>query len=250
MNRVKVGFFSLSQRSPSGDDRPYLEWHQTDHMPEQYQLPGMILGQRWVSTPECRDVRAAQVDEWAGVDHVVCYLMGNPVDETLDEFLALGRRLAERGRFSQSLPSRYRGALRLLEAQAAARVLVSAEVVPFRPHRGIYLIVEEPVEPVGAGALDAYRRRTYTEILPELVAVPGVAGAWTYATTPSIRRPMFTGGQYRMTVCYLDDDPAAVGPRLAPVLEQIWEGAPVRPLLAAPYRSVISWEWDRLGRPE
>ena len=50
MNRVKVGFFSLSHASPSGDDRPYLEWHQMDHMPEQYQLPGMILGQRWAST--------------------------------------------------------------------------------------------------------------------------------------------------------------------------------------------------------
>ena len=44
MNRVKVGFFSLSHHSPSGDDRPYLEWHQLDHMPEQYQLPGLVLG--------------------------------------------------------------------------------------------------------------------------------------------------------------------------------------------------------------
>ena len=44
MNRVKVGFFSLSERSETGDDRSYLRWHQMDHMPEQYQLPGLILG--------------------------------------------------------------------------------------------------------------------------------------------------------------------------------------------------------------
>ena len=50
MNRVKVGFFSLSNGSTTGDDRPYLGWHQLDHMPEQYQLPGMVLGQRWAST--------------------------------------------------------------------------------------------------------------------------------------------------------------------------------------------------------
>ncbi|HEX4244447.1 MAG TPA: hypothetical protein VHY77_02680, partial [Acidimicrobiales bacterium] len=115
MNRVKVGFFSLSHRSTTGDDRPYLEWHQLDHMPEQYQLPGLVLGQRWASTPACREARAAAVDGWAKVDHVVCYLMGNPVDETIDDFFTLGRHLAELGRFSLSLPSQYRGALRLLE---------------------------------------------------------------------------------------------------------------------------------------
>ena len=64
MNRVKVGFFSLSHRSPTGDDRPYLQWHQLDHLPEQYQLPGMILGRRWASTPACRSARAAEVGEY------------------------------------------------------------------------------------------------------------------------------------------------------------------------------------------
>ena len=89
MNKVKVGFFSLSRRATDGDDRGYLEWHQLDHMPEQYQLPGLVLGQRWASTPACREARAAGVEGWSEVDHVVCYLMGNPVDETIDDFFAL-----------------------------------------------------------------------------------------------------------------------------------------------------------------
>jgi hypothetical protein len=244
VNRVKVGFFSLSHPSPTGDDRPYLAWHQLDHMPEQYQLPGLLLGQRWASTPACRAARAAGVETWSDVDHLACYLMGNPVDETIDEFLALGRRLAELGRFSAALPSQYRGALRLLEAHAAPRALISAEVVPFRPHRGVYLIVEEPTDPA---AQDAHLQRRHTELLPELVSVPGVAGAWSYATTPAIRRSMFTDGDYRMTVCYLDDEPATVGERLGPVLDRMWRSAPVRPLLAAPFESVIPWDWDRFG---
>ncbi|HUD18320.1 MAG TPA: hypothetical protein VMQ59_13720 [Acidimicrobiales bacterium] len=244
MNRVKVGFFSLSHRSPTGDDRPYLAWHQMDHMPEQYQLPGMVLGQRWASTPACRAARAAEVDDWSKVEHVVCYLMGNPVDETIEEFLALGRRLAELGRFSQALPSQYRGGLRLLEAHAAPRTLVSAEVVPFRPHRGIYLIVEEPTDP---SAQDGYAQHKHTVLLPELVSVAGVAGAWSYTTTPAIHRPMFTAGEYRMTVCYLDDEPATVGERLQPVLDRAWASAPVRPLLAAPFESMMRWDWDRFG---
>jgi hypothetical protein len=242
MNRVKVGFFSLSRHSASGDDRPYLEWHQLDHMPEQYQLPGLILGQRWASTPACRAARAAEVDDWSLVEHAVCYLMGNPVDETIDEFLTFGRHLAELGRFSQGLPSQYRGGLRLLEAHASPRALISAEVVPFRPHRGIYLIIEEPTD---QAAQDAYIQRRHVELVPELVSVPGVAGAWSYATTPSIRRPMFTEGSYRMTVCYLDDDPATVAERLAPVVSRASASAPVRLLLAAPFESMMLWDWDR-----
>ncbi len=249
MNRVKLGFFSLSHRSSGGDDRPYLEWHQMDHMPEQYQLPGLVLGQRWASTPACRSVRVVDVDGWSSVEHVVCYLMGNPVHETIDEFLNLGRHLAELGRFPHALPSQYRGGLRLLETLAARRVLVSSEVVPFRPHKGIYLIVEEPTDPTDRSAQDAYVQRMHVELLPELVSVPGVAGAWAFATSPSIRRPMFTEGDYRMTVCYLDDDPASVGERLAPLLDRWWSQAPARPLLAAPYESMISWDWNRFAPP-
>ncbi len=246
MNRVKVGFFSISHHSETGDDRSYLRWHQLDHMPEQYLLPGLVLGQRWASTPACRAVRVAEVGEWSKVEHVVCYLMGNPVDETIDEFLNLGRHLAELGRFDVGLPSQYRGALRLLEARAAPRALIADEVVPFRPHRGIYLIVEEIADPSGQ---DAFLQRLHTEILPELVAVPGVAGAWTFSTTPVIRRAMFTDGSFRMTLCYLDDDPAAVGERLAPLVEGIWAAAPSVPRLAAPFESLVSWDWERFGPP-
>ena len=244
MNRVKAGFFSLSHHAASGDDRDYLDWHQLDHMPEQYQLPGLVAGQRWASTQACRASRAVEVGDWSLVEHVVVYLMGNPLDETIDEFLRLGRQLAELGRFSVSLPSQYRGALRLLRTFAAPRVLISSDVVPFRPHRGIELIVEELDDDAPQ---DAFLHRMHTDVLPGLVSVDGVSGAWSYGTTPSIRRPMFSDGRFRMTVCYLDDDPAVVGERLGPVLEEAWREAPSRLLLAAPYESMMIWDWGRFG---
>jgi hypothetical protein len=246
MNKVKLGFFSLSHSSPGGDDRDYLAWHQLDHMPEQYLLPGLLFAQRWASTPACLSARAAAVDTWADVAHVVCYLMGNPVDETLDEFFTLGRALAEKGRFSQSLPSQFLAGLRLLEAQASPRALIADDVVPFRPNTGIYLIVEEPT---AEGMQDHALQQLHTEVLPALVDVPGVAGALAFGTTPAIRRPTFTPGIFRITACYLDEDPATVGARLAPVLEQIWRSSPVRPLLAAPFESMMRWDWDRFGPP-
>lgn len=244
MNKIKLGFFSLSHHSADGDDRGYLEWHQLDHMPEQYQLPGLVFGARWASTPACEAVRAAAVDDWALTAHVVCYLMGNPLDETIDEFFTLGRTLAEMGRYSQALPKQYLAGLRLLHSLASPRALISNEVVPFRPNRGIYLIVEETGEPA---LQDAYIQRMHTEVLPKLVAVPGVAGALSFGTTPAIRRDTFSPGSYRITNCYLDDDPATVGERLAPVLEEIWKDAPVRPVLAAPFESMMIWDWDRFG---
>ena len=177
---------------------------------------------------------------------MVCYLMGNPVDETLDEFFTLGRHLAELGRFPVSLPPQYRGGLRLLEAVASPRVLVSAEVVPFRPHRGVYVIIDEPD---GQVPQDESLQRIHTGILPSLVAVPGVAGAWSYATSPQIRRPMFSEGRLRIIVCYLDEDPATVGERLSPLVDQLWSTSPSRLLLGAPFESLIAPDLDRFGPP-
>lgn len=245
MNRVKVGFFSISEHAEGGDDRPYLGWHQLDHMPEQYQLPGLVAGQRWASTGACRASRAAEEEDWRAVAHVVCYLMGEPLDQTLDDFLGLGQKLTDMGRFSHRLPSRYTGALSLLETHAAPRALVVPEVVPFRPNRGVYLVVEEPTDRT---AWDDYLQRAHTETLPELVGIPGVAGAWVFGTSPSISpRANFSPGRFRMTLYYLDDDPATVGGRLAEPLERSWKGAPTKPLLAAPFESMMIWDWDRFG---
>jgi hypothetical protein len=213
-------------------------------MPEQYQLPGLVLGQRWASTPACRAARGAEVGTWTRVEHVVSYLMGEPVQQTVDDFLHLGRQLAEMGRFSQHLPSEYLSALTLVETHAAPRALVSPEVIPFRPNRGVYLVVEAPGESPG---WDEYLRRTHAEVLPALLQEDGVAGAWVFASTPLVERESFTPGRYRITIFYLDEDPADVGARLGPALHKTWDGAPTTPVLAAPFESMLRWDWQRFS---
>jgi hypothetical protein len=244
VNRVKVGFFSLTRPSPTGDDRPYLAWHQLDHMPEQYRLPGMVLGQRWTSTPACRQARAAEVEGWSSVEHVVCYLMSDPVDPTVDDFLSLGQELADAGRYPHVMPSLYRGALRLVETVAAPRVLVSAEVVPFRPHRGVYLVVEELDAASGSAAAKEPLGPLPADVMVALTGVPGVAGAWVFATSPDLRRTMFSEGRLRITVCYLDDEPVAVADRLADTVGRLRGAASARLLLAAPFESIVRWDWE------
>ncbi len=56
MNRVRAAFFSFTPPAPPGDDMGgYLRWHLLDHMPEQYQLPGILHATRWMAGDDCRD---------------------------------------------------------------------------------------------------------------------------------------------------------------------------------------------------
>ena len=214
--------------------------HQLDHMPEQYQIPGLVLGQRWRSSPECNRARAVESEQLAPVRHAVCYLMTEPVQRTLDDFFELGRRLAELGRYPHPRRSLLLGAFHVLATYAAPRALISGEVVPYRPNRGIYLLVEQPTD---LARLDAWLRWGHEENLPELVSMDGVAGAWTYTSSPLYRRETSTPGEYRVTACYLDEDPATVAEGLRSLLDRRWRDAPVKPLLAAPFETLVPGQW-------
>ena len=154
MNRVKAGIFSLTPPAPDDDD--YLRWHLLDHMPEQYQLPGIVYGLRWIADGDYPGHRLAADGPLGEIGNAVHYLVGDPVEETFDDFVTLGRALRENGRFPVTRASLQVAGLRLLQWQSSPRALISAEVVPFRPHRGVLLIVEEsvggPPEPMVAMA--------------------------------------------------------------------------------------------------
>ena len=79
----------------------YLRWHLLDHLPEQYSIPGIRLGTRWRADDRCVALRSGAAAELAPVRHAVCYLMTEPVEETLTAFARLGRRLAEAGRYPE-----------------------------------------------------------------------------------------------------------------------------------------------------
>jgi hypothetical protein len=243
MNRVRVGFFSFTEITDAAEHRAYNEWHQLDHMPEQYPLPGLVAGQRWVASPRCRAAWAVAGDPLAAVHYVTLYLMGAPVEATLVDFLELGRRLHGLGRFHEHRRSHLSGPFQFMEAAAAPRVLISPEAVPHRPNRGIYVLVENlPAD--GGASLDAFVRRDHEEVVPTLLGVPGVAGVWSFATAAHLGRLGWSPGRRRITVCYLDDDPVAVSAALAPVVHDRWRDAPVEPVLAGSFEAITPWEWD------
>src|ERR1019366_2485043 len=174
MNKVKVGFFSFTEITDPAEHHSYNEWHQLDHMPEQYPLPGMAFGQRWVSTPDCRAARVVDGDLLAPVHYVTLYLMTEPVTATLEAFHVLGGELRKVGRFHQHRRACLSGPFAVATIDAAPRVLISAEAVPYRPNRGAYIVVED-LPPPGAGAEGDAN-------VAGLIQIPGVAGVWSFVS--------------------------------------------------------------------
>lgn len=217
---VTAAFVSLSARHPEGRDAEYLRWHALDHRPEQHRLDGLRGSLRLVSTPDCRAARAAAKSPYDDVDHVMTYLLRDR--SVLEPFYALGAALGAGGRMPLRLPSLGPTTFDVAGMAASPEVVVGADVLPWRPARGGYLVLEEGGAPAG-----------------ELVSVAGVTGAWWATSDPA------DGEVRQMTWCFLDDDPVEVAERIRPALERRWEGSSVAPLLAAPFHVAVPFEWDR-----
>jgi len=238
VNRVRAGFFSITPPAPADDDGSYLRWHLLDHMPEQYRLPGVVHGMRWIADGVLPAHRIAATGELSDVGGAVNYLFSDPVQQTCDDFMALGGQLRAVGRFPQSRPSLQVRLMELQDTYAAPAALVSPEVVPFRPPRGALLLVEEPV-----GDATAWRDWLTREHYPDLLATEGVAGVWQYGATDAWTvQPTCQGAPQFITVIYLDRDPVATTNLLAPVVETRWASAAVRPTFAGPLRTMMQWD--------
>ena len=227
---VTTLFVSMTDRHPEGLDAGYIEWHCVDHRPEMHRLPAMRASLRLVSTPKCRAVRAASDGPYDRVDHVMTYLMTGDTDTALEEFKVLNYVLREVGRTPYLLPIVQRAVYRFGGVAAAPRIVVGADVLPWWPPCGVYVLLERGAAPVSA-----------------LLEVPGVAGLLWAAGVPK-GEPFSIGADntgLQITYCYLDDDPVGAAVRLRPALEKRWADAKVVPLLAAPFRTIVPNEWER-----
>lgn len=223
---IRYAFLSLSARHAEGRDEEYIEWHSLDHRPEQYRLPELRNALRLVSTPECRALRAASVPEYDAIDHVMTYLFIG--DDDIAAFSELGRALGEGGRMPIRLPSVGFVTARLAGKVAAPRVVAGSDVIPWRPHHGTYLIIEE-------GHADP----------AALVDLPGVAGVWWYhGVQPPAQFGTVSAGR-QATFCYLDEDPVAMAPRLNQAMQQRWASGAIKGLFAAPLYNIVPFEWGR-----
>ncbi len=218
-------FVSMARRHPEGRDAEYLRWHTLDHRPEQHRLAGVRASLRLVSTPECRAARAPGDERFDAIDHVMTYFF---TDESgLTSFLELSSALGGADRKLPLLPPVQRGVYAIEHKSAAPRIKAGADVLPWWPIRGVYLLLES-----GAGAPT------------DLVDADGVGGIWSVVSQDVDARLASAPAGQTLTYCFLDDEPVEVAKRLRPVLEARWQGG-ITPLLAAPFYPVIPYEWDR-----
>lgn len=223
---ITTAFVSMATRHPDGTDSEYLRWHTLDHRPEQHRLSSVRASLRLVSTPQCRAARAFSGGRFEAVDHVMTYFFADLGG--LDAFNELSTALGDAGRKLALLPHVERGVYGLQTKVAAPRVKVGADVLPWRPILGAYLMIEHG-----------------TTAPAELSAVDGVAGVWSFESLRVDERLAAAPPGQLLTYCFLDDDPVAVATRLRPLLERRWESTDVTPLFAAPFHPVVPYEWDR-----
>jgi hypothetical protein len=226
---ISTLFVSMATRHPDGTDADYLRWHTLDHRPEQHRLSAVRASSRLVSTPECRAARAATAGPFDAVDHVMTYFFSDVGG--LPGFFELGAALRGAGRMMSLLPPVERGVYEVQAKAAAPRMKVGADVLPWWPILGGYLLVEGLEASAAAASND-------------LLEVDGVIGAWSASAVAAPRMSTAEVGQV-ITYCFLDDDPVATAVRLRPVLETRWNASGIEPLLAAPFHSVVPHEWVR-----
>jgi hypothetical protein len=219
----------MSARHPEGRDADYLAWHSLDHRPEQHRLSALRASLRLVSTPACRAARAITHARYDAVDHLMTYLFANVAG--LTQFGDLSKGLAQAGRVPYLLPSIERAVYALKGSVAAPRIKAGADVLPWWPARGVYVLIEQGEPPPA-----------------QLLEVPGVAGVWWGSSSqlgpPSETIPA-TDVKRLITYCFLDHEPAEAAQALRPVLEKRWKAGGIQPLLAAPFHVLVPYEWSR-----
>ncbi|QFU92488.1 hypothetical protein [Amycolatopsis sp. YIM 10] len=250
-----LAFFSFVRLTDPARHRDYNEWHQLDHRPENLLLPGVIWGDRWASTPDCAELTTAPATEYDALDYIAMYWFRAPAEQSVAEWTDLGEQSFQWGRRPElSYVERpFLGFFEPVKGYAAPRVLVSAEALPFRPNRGIRLTLTRVPDPHGIEAEQAFRWHD-TVGMPGLLALPGVAGGWTFSFQRAQRHPVsphdggpdLSPGSLRLRLLFLDEDPVRIEPEIRG-LEAKWaeegaSGAAEELLLSGPLRTIIPWQ--------
>lgn len=224
---VSTIFVSMSMRHPEGKDADYLYWHTYDHRPEQHRLASVRASLRLVSTAGCRKVRALSGGRYEDVDHVMTYFFRDT--DGLQDFKTLSVALGDAGRKPYLLPVVQRGVYHLDGVAAAPRIKAGADVLPWWPAQGVYLLVEQGLESPA-----------------NLTDVPGVGGAW-WGSGVKFDLPDANSdvSGLQITYCFLDADPVATAERLRPRLENRWKETRTEPLFAAPFFTLVQHDVTR-----
>jgi hypothetical protein len=140
-------FFSFTEIPDPDHHRPYNEWHQLDHRPENLALPGVLYGERWVRSPDCAAVSSASDARFESFHYLNMYWLREPIAESRKAWQDLGSRAFQWGRRPDVSIAR-RNHLQFcdpIKGYVHPRVLVNEDILPIRPNLGVWLSVSRVV---------------------------------------------------------------------------------------------------------
>ncbi|MDP9823929.1 hypothetical protein J2S59_003738 [Nocardioides massiliensis] len=245
-------FFSFPEVVDPERHEDYNAWHQLDHRPENLALPGIVHGERWVRTPQCREAAASLgPDGDAGLSaaqYAAMYWFREPTEQSIREWVELGSTTAEEGRRPDQDWTRRRltGFFAPLRGWVSPREAITTAALPFRPVRGVLLEVWRVTDPRGPAA-DAALRGLHRAVAESVEQTDGIVGAWSFAsrrTTAEDDDGTTTGeeqwGRLQVVVRYCEDDPI----ELVDVLAATAPDPVLTPLLRTPLLTITPWTWD------
>ena len=247
-------FFGFTALTDPDRHREYNEWHQLDHLPENLLQPGVAWGDRWVLTPDCAELSVVGDPAHAGHQYALMYWFRDPADESMAVWRDVNERTVHWGRRPELgwTSRRPLGFFNPVKGYVHPRVLVSADALPFRPHRGVWLSLTRVPAPQTPEAVRLFARYD-REWLPGLLGCPGVAGAWTFSYaagpggfgSPGDEDPV-APGTLILHLLYLDGDPVAAT-RAIQAARAEWadDAASVEQVVfSSPLRTITPWHWD------
>jgi hypothetical protein len=242
-------FFSFTEIPDPRDHRAYNEWHQLDHRPENLALPGVRWGERWVRSPDCAEVGPTPAPELRDLHYVNMYWFSEPVEVSTAAWSELAERTFHWGRRDDvRLANRLlMDFFRPVKGYVNARVLVSPDVLPFRPNRGVHVTVSRIDEPRRPEVEELFRWYDRVRI-PAVLGCTGAAGAWTFAGESTFTTALDLSGEAspsttRIVLVYLDDDPLTFTEELA-ALPVDHDTSLETTLFSGSLRAITPWEWD------
>ena len=255
---ARKAFFSFTGVTDPRLHRAYNEWHQLDHRPENLALPGVVWGERWVHSPDCQPASLHRNSPVQATQYINMYWYREPHTQSIKEWQDLAEVAFQWGRRADvGFTTRpLMGFFSVIKGYANPRVLVSADTLPFRPTRGIYVSLTQMSEP-HSPATDALFARYDRERIPQIIELPGVAGAWVFSSDSTTLDPAWAAtagsvtfdplegpdrGTFRAHVYFLDGDPVEVGASISAL--GLLDGSLEKVLFAGPLRTIVPWQWD------
>lgn len=244
----RLNFFSFVSVPDREERRAYNRWHQLDHLPENRALPGVIWGDRWALTEDCREHATGR---YRNIDFVAMYWFADPVTDAVDDWTRLGEDSFQWGR-GPLIPGVQRDMLAFFTpvmGYRSSRAIVSTEVLPMRPHTGVHVQVTEFDE---AHSLEVHASHVHTDevSMPELLEIPEVLGGWTFSYAHPQRHATlpFEGageggpGSKRIRLLFLEGDPIQAAHGIDGV-DAEHPGPDVGTIaLSSPLRTITPWQ--------